>query len=308
MSSRDLEDSWAGSRLQFDALNAFVNASDALAPAGDVSYRSALYSSWVLLTYAATEAGIDGLGKACMNIFGREAPNPGLLPPEIMNEHRMRSLNHLAGLASARQQDAEFAKSLSVLDAAGWHERSRLLALDQNVWPDSVREWMYRIGVAKERVRWMSEPSDEHSDTLESRIRELIFERNLIAHGGRPDNLLSAALMCAWLADARRFVERVGRVLQCHVADLLHLTLERVGDVDPTVTLGNSTVAILELRSTVAVGDHLLLTGSDAETKSCLVVSLQNHGQELVSAVSGLTSVAITVDRRVQAAELCLPV
>lgn len=154
----------------------------------------------------------------------------------------------------------------------------------------------------------MLESADEQSETIESRIRQLISERNRLAHGGQPDNLLSAALMCSWLDEAGRFVERVARVLQCHIADLLDLNLDPIGMVDPVVSLGRTTVAIAELRANVSIGDHLFLRGVKGGTKSCVVVSLQRQDEELTSAPTGLTAVAVTVDKRINSGHLCLPI
>lgn len=308
MLSGELESAWVDSRKRFGTLEAFINTSDELAPKSNVEFRGALYSSWVLLTYAAMEAGINSLGSACLRIIGRVAPTPADLPADLLGEHRLRSINYLAGLANAKRQNADFAATLSSLDTIGWHERSRLMTIDGNVWPDSVREWMGRIGVDSPELKWLTDPSERDSETLESRIRQLISERNQLAHGGRPDNLLRASLMCEWLGDARLFVRRSGQVMQRQLANLLDLPLNLLGEVDTAVSLGNSTVGIAKLWGAVAVGDHLLLREVGVGIKSCNVVSLQRNHQDLSAAAPGSTQVAVTVDRRVRGGELFLAI
>lgn len=308
MNLGELESSRLESRGRFDALANFVRLSDSISPQGDVDYRGAIYSSWVLLAYAATEAGIVGLGRAVLRLLGRISPMPNMLPASILGEHRIRSLKHLARLVEDETQQAEFAAAFRGFDAQGWHERSRLMHVDHNVWPDTVRELLGRLHVPSGSLSWMNEAETGGSETLSSRVAELIRERNALAHGGRPDNLLSSELMCQRVGDALRYVEQAAITLQCHLSDLLTLAPVGIGQVDHALQLGTHTVPVVRLDFAISVGDHLLIGGISTGTKSCIVQSLQCDGQALTRAPAGAERVSITVSREIHGGTLCLPI
>ena len=174
-----------------------------------------------------------------------------------------------------------------------WSTHSKLLKLDRNVWPDVIREWLYRLGVKEVDLKWMSEPVPGKTETYESRMAALVRERNPIAHGQAASSILSETLMKEWAEDCCRFMERCAMTLSLRLAQDHAMRLERLGVRDPAVSLGNSTMAITELNYPVSKGDHLILSSHGARKKVVRVDSIMSDGKSYDHLPTGQQRVAL---------------
>ncbi|WIY02810.1 MAE_28990/MAE_18760 family HEPN-like nuclease [Amycolatopsis mongoliensis] len=306
MGDRYIEEAWRASAERFDQLKLYVNASFETIPRGDVDYRVNLYSSWILLAYAATEAAFTKLGNASLQTLKVAAGVPGDLPPQLMAAHQKRTLAYLSAQATSERKDSNFQDAISHLDSVRWAEFSRLTAIDRNVWSDVIREWCDRLMVAEAKISWMKAPFGDSSESAASRLDKLVSERNSIAHGEVPENLLGADLMCGWIDDARSFFERCICAMQAHFVERFGtFDCRHLGEVDEKVTLGPSTVAIKKLDVAVSVGDHVCLVPvGDGAPRVGSIISIQSEGVSLQAVEIGRERVAIGLSRQVRANSL----
>lgn len=301
----ELEPAWLDSCERYDQLKEFVTSSASSIPRGDARYRANLYSSWILLTYAATEAALQEQGRACLRVIGSLIDTPADLPPLLMKKHHQRTLEHLSGLASADDQDDDFMDAISSINSHGWTRFTRLTSIDRNVWPNVVKEWLRRLDVDESRLKWMEEPFIDDSETASSRLKTLVSERNSIAHGLVPDNFVDAEIMCKWIDDSRAFVKQVVATLQAHLVTMLKISLDHLGEIDKSVSLGNSTVAFLRLSFEMRDGAHVSLVAPDGGCHIATVRSMQSNDVSLSYAPAGQERIAVTLSREIRESIPC---
>ncbi len=299
MFEQHLELAWRSARVRFSTLADFVGQSAKTVPPGDVEYRNNLFASWVLLLYAATESAIANQGRACVRLLGSAFTVPTQLPEPALKHHRLLTLSHLA--EQAKDPAPDFPRALSALEGEDWAEHTRLLHLPGNVWPDVVTGWLGRLGIFGAEVRWMQQPRpDGDSETIASRVGALVAERNAIAHGEGPTQLLSRELAIAWLDDARFFVRAVVTTLQQHLVNVLDLDLPGLGQRDLNVRLGAQTIALLEMHHDLHVDSHVVVVTGAGQVRVARVRSIYQGGVAVDSVVAGAAHVAVNVSRDVR--------
>lgn len=296
---------------RFSSFAAFISDSQASAPEGNLDYATELYSGWVLLAYAAHESALVGLGRAAMTVLARCAGTPDALPSALRDWHLRRTIafaNELSGVSAPRRLTGEVTAEDVVRKAytSAWADVSILMRLDKNAWPNNVREWLGRLGVTAEQLRWMREVYGAGSDTLESRVAELVQERNDLAHGLRPSSVRSADAMQDWVSAVMEFTRRTTEVLQVALAESLSPTLETIGE-RADKSLGSNTAALVVVAQPLQVGGHLLCRGADGRVCQARIISMQCGGESLQEASPGAERIAITLNRSVEGIELFAP-
>lgn len=298
-----VHDAWLEAKGRFDHLAAFIADSRSDATTRDADHLRELYSSWVLLTYAAHESSIAGLGNAVMKVLANLAARPARLPPELRLLHAERTLivaNEARGTTSARRNPGLDLETLLVKAySASWSSNSVLMRLDRNAWPDVVREWLRRLTSDEGNFEWMRTPAPSSTETLESVVSGLVRERNDIAHGVRPANLRTDADMIDLVRDVEEFARHVFMMVELALFRHFPRRLpSKVGIVDPLVSLGAHTVAFSRLAIALAVGDHVVLRRGD-NVRCARVSSLQSGGAALNAAAPGAEKVAVTLSKEV---------
>lgn len=293
-----------GMLKRFSDVSHFIATSDAAKPAGDLDYSSTLYSSWVLLTYAAYEGSIADLGESALGVLQQFSDTPDDLPDLVRTAYSKRVVETIVTTSRRTSSHTKVSAEEVVRSAfsSGWAQHSRLLQLDGNAWPDSVCELLGRLGVEDSKLSWLKEPADDSSESWESIVKRLVAERNTLAHGQASDNLQDAAKMSTWLSEIRTFSERIHAVAcAALITHFTQLIPPQLGDLDEeyTPTLGNSTNAFSTLRRAVKVGDFLLDVRPDNTAHVVRVVSLQREGVSVVAAEAGDTRVAVSVSKRI---------
>lgn len=298
MLDQHLEAARLESVRRFAALRSFIVESANRTERGDTSFRVSQYSGWVLLAYAATEAAITSLGKAAMLALSDAASTPDGLPPAVRFEHRARMLRHLSVDAGKNGDTPAFLTALRSLDANDWARYSPLMRVDGNVWPDTIRELLGRIGAD---APWMSHPTLSGTESASSRLGALVEERNQIAHGQLPEDLLSASLMCVWVEDVEHFVRLTFATSQARIAEMfIDLALDSIGVIDDAApAMSAETVPLARVDAELRPGDHVLIVtdGSPRGVKVGQVASLQSDGVVLEEARPGDARVAVTLNR-----------
>jgi hypothetical protein len=250
-----------------------------------------------------------GYGKALMSLVSVAAPTPDDLPEGVRASHLKRTLiyaNELSGsTASRRKGTVDLEQLLRTAYTSDWATTSVLMRLDGNAWPEAVKSWLDRIGVGDDRLQWMKAPQGDGSESLESRVKSLITERNDLAHGVRPVALQSAASMNDWLAAVMEFSRRTYACVQVAYAEGFPAMLASpLGELDPGApALGASTVAIAELKARIDVGGHVLARSADGKVVCAQVLSMQSDGLALEQALPGQQRVAVTLNRAVAGIE-----
>ncbi|WP_273654476.1 MAE_28990/MAE_18760 family HEPN-like nuclease [Cellulomonas fimi] len=292
--------SWLDSRSRYESLKFFVKASDGnrVFPT-DVTYAMHLYSSWVLLAYAATEAAVVDFGRAIIECLGEAAADPSMLPAPVRVEHYTRMLRDLGLRAKDEGADASFSDLLRSVDGESWADTTILMRLERNVWPETIKEWLGRIGLAGEKLRWMSQPIGASAETAASRLTKLVEERNDIAHGALPTQILTADLMCDWIDEIAAIVGEIAASLQRHLAsEYPNLLVAPIGQLDPNPPrLSDETIAMLEVGVTLKSGSALLLRSSEGAVHFVTVKSLQIDGVAMEEVAAKSNRVAVTVSR-----------
>ncbi|GAA5036168.1 HEPN domain-containing protein [Microbacterium fluvii] len=309
---QDVEGAWQDAEARFATFTAFVDESHASAPEGNLDYATELYSGWVLLAYAAHESALTGLGRAAMAVLARNAPTPDALPEVMQEWHLRRTIafaNELSGVNAPRRRAGQVRLEDVVRRAytSDWADVSILMRLDANAWPSNVREWLSRLGVSGDQLRWMKDPHGQSTDTLESRVSELVQERNDLAHGIRPTSVRSADAMREWSDAVLEFSRRVSEAIQVTLATSLKIDLKPIG-VRADEELGSNTAALATVASQICVGGHVLCKGADGRVHHGRIVSIQCDGADLAEVAGGSERVAVTLNRPVEGMVLYAPI
>ena len=276
-----------------------------------VYYTQDLYSSWVLLAYAAHESAISQFGKAALRVLAANAETPDDLPEAIRHSHLKRTLtfaNELVGATIPRDSsrvDPETLVKRAYSDA--WSTDSILMRLDRNAWPVFIREWLDRLGIQGERMQWMREPWPSGSETLESLVARLVQERNDLAHGVRPSAVLAADPMIDWASAVQEFARRTVGCLQTNLAESMGLTLDSIGTVGD-LRFGPHTIPIAELAVAVRVDGHILCRDGAGHLRIGRVISMQHEGDAVENALAGSERLAITLNRSIEGSEFFAPI
>lgn len=305
-----LEAAWREARDRFSTFRTFIESSEANAPRGELDYELELYSAWVLLSYAAHESAITSYGKAVVTLLSTLAATPDNLPTVLQESHLRRTLLYADELTNNRVR-AEGVSAEDLLKQAyttDWATNSVLMRLDRNAWPDNVRELLGRAGVADEDLRWMKEPYGTGTETLESQVRKLVFERNGIAHGNRPVSVSRADSMCEWLDAVREFSRRTVMALQLTLAESFPTAvIAPLGEIDAAATgLSEETQAFSVMLVSLAKGDHVLGRTPDGRMAVARVRSMMSDSRPLDDVSVGQQRVAVTFNRSVAGAEMFL--
>lgn len=299
MEDQYLELSWKEARNRYEGLKGFVAISAQSTPRGDQAYRASLHSSWILLTYAATQAALVNLAKVTLQVIRSVGTTPESLPEDLRKAHFKRTLSFLYAQSASDLEDEGFEDALRSLTTDEWYKYTRLTHIDGNVWPRTIREWMNRMLVEKTRLRWMDSPLGDSSETVASRLNQLVEERNEIAHGEIPENFLAPKVMCAWIGDSCTFVRQSVNTLQAHLADTFDLESQSVGELNESVKLGDTTVGLSRVGVDLSIGDHVRLYSIEKQSRIASVLSIQSKSQQLDTVKAGQTEVAITLNRKI---------
>lgn len=305
-----MEAAWRESVARFQHLRDFVASSSGSAPRGDAAYRVSLYSSWVLLTYAAAEAVIVGQSAACLRVLKVGAPEPKDLPDDLLAQHRRKTIRALLNRvddegAGAGQPD--FGEALRAIDDSNWTMSSRLMHLGRNVSPDAVRAWLNVIGAS---AKWMEKAVDDGTETFDSRLAALVRERNDIAHGRPPSQVKSSEVHLAWIDDTERFFEQVvDAAREALLTRFPSVPLVSIGALDASPpSLSDYTAAIERLDADIEVGAKLCFRDSAGNVRVSPVKSLQTGGVGHQQVAAGTQHVAVTLGTKPQGADLYLVV
>lgn len=307
-----LEIAWASICERFDSLVQFINTSGDGIPEGDLTYARSLYSSWVLLTYASLEGAIDSLGTAVMRVLAEVARTPDHLPEMLKKHHLARTLllaQELEGGTARGRKIPEEITAESLLREAfteEWWANSVLMRLDKNAWSNNAKEWLERVGAKTEELSWMNDPWEAGgSERRSSLIDTLVRERNDLAHGETPDNLVSSDLMIARVEAVRDFLQFSKTSLQISLLSSFEsLQRSALGRIDKGQDLGRSTFAFEELYSMAKVDEVLVLRTSTSTYVPARIKSIQCNGNDLQQVEAGAVRVAITINRDVEGCEI----
>lgn len=270
---------WRRCINRFNEVTHFIDRSaSASGRTGPLSFRTDLYGSWVLLTYAACQFSIDEIGRGCMLFLGKKYRHPSLMPDKVFALHQKMTLDHIRRLMEKGVENPDIKQLTRHVYSGEWSTYSQLLKLEYNVWPNVIREWLQRLGTGDGDLKWMSEPVPGKTETYESRMTDLVEERNPIAHGQSPSSILTESLMKEWVEDCSRFMERCAMTVSMRLARNFAPRLERLGTVDAKVKLSGSTVAIEELNYPISVGDHLVLSSRGVRKRIIRVESIMSDG------------------------------
>lgn len=236
-----------------------------------------------------------------MHFLANQYRTPRSLPEPIRNAHLELTISHIDRLTDPIERSA----ALDRIQSRDWPKGSMLLNIDGNVWPDRIREWMKRIGICEDEYSWMSERFQDRTDTHESRMRELIQERNSLAHGERPDELKQHGVFVDLFTDCQRFVERSFETVEVSLYRHLRKAPQQIGEAAPRNLRPNSqySLAFRVLNNDLEVGQHLIAT-SRGEAKSVRVRSIMSDGRELQHAPSGTERISVTVSKPVSGMQL----
>jgi len=308
-----IERTWQEACVRFGELESFISISNKSAPAGQLSYSRELYSSWILMAYAAHESAIKSYGQAAMKVLARVAPTPDQLPEAMAEAHQKRTLqlaNEIASKNANRgDQRVDLGTHFRTAYTREWAITSVLMRLDRNAWANNIRELLKRVEVEDSAFSWLREPWEHGSETLESRVDALVRERNLIAHGDRPDSLLSEDVMRDWIAEVKEFSRRVKCILQARLATSFAALLdEELGDLDPFgPKMAVETVALILTHRDLAVSDHVLLLHEDGRIAAAYIKSIQSAGTARERVSKGSARIAVTLNTAAAGCRLYAP-
>ncbi|MFB7047843.1 HEPN domain-containing protein [Streptomyces microflavus] len=304
-----LNAAWRRCSDRFDEARLFIDETAGVARNSRSSpLRSGIYGSWVLHSYSCCQFALAEIGRGSMNFLGWKYKYPSSLPNNLFKAHEKAMLDRARWLAdTGNSKQASVRQILTGMYSGDWAEDSLLLAIDRNVWPDNVREWLKRLGVEDGEMAWMSDPaSPATSETYKSRMKELVKERNPIAHGEPPSSLLSAELMKEWLAECRGFMERCAMTVELRLAMDHKPALRRVGVVNRSISLGKNTVPLSRLNHSLRVGDHVLLAAQGDRRKIVRIESIKSKGRDYLELPAGHEAVAIGLSKTHQNCDVFL--
>ncbi len=291
---------------RFGALRSYIVASSQRFDPSGQGFRIHLYTGWVLLCYATVESALRSGLRAALQQIGTQAATPGHLPSDVRRRFQERLIKELLAEIDS-SDDARFFDMVTALSAESWTDHIDALNIDGNVWPDRVQAAARRIGVRQEAFEWYRQSAQDGSETLESRLRALVAERNSLAHGDLPVATLSADLMTAWVRDVANFSRHFFGTLQAHAIDTYpNLAAAPVGTVDKQVEgLSDSTVAFSSIDCTMMVGDHAILVYDDGRPATYRQVkSMQSEGVSLELAGAGSERISVTFSGSVRQGSL----
>lgn len=266
------------------------------------------------MIYAAHESAISEFGKAVLKCMSDSVEIPNELPEAIEELHINSTLALASMLQNGKRLPLDLTGDLDLLtlfrraNSSEWANYSILMRIDGNAWPDKISEWLRRIDA---NDSWMNHPWDDGSETLNSKIRSLLDERNRVAHGERPVNLQSLVVMEDWVEAFEHFSKCVKTEIQVAISRMFPslLTLD-IGEVDLQVTnLGESTVPFLATHHDLEVGvDILAKNRSNGSLFLTKIKSMQSSGLNQVAVLSGSSKIAVSFNRPVSDCDLFLPV
>ncbi|MER7766011.1 HEPN domain-containing protein [Kitasatospora sp. NPDC096140] len=303
-----LNSAWRRCSERFDEVNLFIDASSGLArTAAAPSFRSDLYGSWVLMAYAACQFSLVEIGRGTMAFLGQKYKHPASMPGNVLRAHEKMTLDGIRRLVEGdAKSQALVRQTLKDIYSSNWSTTSKLLKMDRNVWPNNVKEWLKRLGVEDSEMSWMKDTTPGTSETYESRMAELVEERNPIAHGQSPSQLLTAQLMKDWLGECREFMERCAMTVEWRLAIDHKPRLRTAGSVDKALVLGNKTVPIVQLSLPLRVGDHVLLASAGQRKKVARVEALYSNMASYQELPAGHQAVAVGLSKTHQACGIFL--
>jgi len=288
---------WSRCTRRFDEVEAYIETSWSVAPRSNLQYRADLYGTWVLMTYAACQYSLEEIGRACLDFLGSRAGGPRKLTDDVRRAHLRLTINAVRRALDdgSRLTDADL--MLQNIQSSRWAEHSALMAIERNVWPDYVREWLLRLGVEGNSLAWMQQAAPGKTETYYSRMNALVAERNPIAHGVAAGQTLNAQLMQDWLCDCRGFVEKCAMAVGEHLVRTYRPRLRKVGLLNTDLALGARTAALHACLEDLAVGDHLVLKSSQS-VRIARVESMMSHDTHLRSAPRGTAEVAVVLSKK----------
>ncbi|WP_405459542.1 HEPN domain-containing protein [Streptomyces sp. NBC_00101] len=304
-----LNAAWRRCSERFDEVSSFIDASSSATRSySSPSIRSDLYGGWVLLSYASCQFALDEIGKGSMLFLGSRYKDPSRLPDSVLRAHEKLSFESIKRSSeSDRKERFQVRQALKNMYSKDWAAHSPLLNIERNVWPDNVREWLRRLGVEDADLSWMIQPVPGSTETYSSRLKELVSERNPIAHGQAPSQLLSAQMMKGWLSECRDFMEHCSMTVELHLSRAHNPRLRSVGSINRRITLGNRTIPISKVTHALRVGDHVLLASGQERKKIARIDSIKSQGLSHTEVSAGHEAVALGLSKEHQGCGVFLP-
>jgi hypothetical protein len=270
--------------------------------------HQARYSAIVLAMYA----GLEGQVRQTARLCGEHIARGGILSfDQLPLDQRILHVKDSVLIA-----EGVMGREPSLADVDGlrdehpslrpfgpnWWRVSALFLFGRNIWPEALHEKVRALGGKSDLAVSRSESVDQPftSDPLET-LRWLVRERNQIAHGNTPDNLLDPTSLRQLSGDLLDIARAFARELSIAAAGLGSLdSLARVGTIDRM--FGSSTVGLPVIEASITVGQEALVVLQDGSKRIRRVRSIQRHGESLESAAIGDSEVAVSFDRGVQGA------
>ncbi|WP_144837158.1 MAE_28990/MAE_18760 family HEPN-like nuclease [Kocuria rosea] len=308
-----IEGSWRTSSDRFTGLKDFINLSNKAFPSNvgnkNVHY-SELYSSWILLMYAAHEASFVGYSESVMRVFSHLNLEPDKLPENIKSHHISRTLllaNEVKnGISHQNQSDVDLESLIMNASTSNWVNNSALMRLDKNAWPDAIEEILGRISFDGSDTSWMNDTYQGSSNTYKGVIKWLVQERNSLAHGNRPDTFEAFDIILDNVDVIADFSRRSKCFLQValasHFPQLLSAELGDVADMN----IGENIIPFETVHNDISVGDHVLLKQRTGKLATSYVKSIKSGDKKLNIAEAGSTKVAICFNRSVKECSIYL--
>lgn len=297
--SSEINAAWRRSDKRLALAESFIDVTEPI----EKSDLEQVYASRVLLLYAACQYAVQELGDTCTQVLARSHRSPSSLPLRVRQLHIDSSVGKLSPDKSAADWQ-ERVRALSGLTGVQWSQYTKLNILDGNVWPDRIVSYLRSFTEANPDFNWMRDAKNSDGETLQSRLRSLVEERNPIAHGHLAGSVASADLMRAWKSDCTDFLRRVYLSMSAAMFDELPRRTVKVGLRDRNITLGSNTMALKVLTAPLNVGDIVILRARSSEARAAQVLSLMSHGDSLENAPEGGSQVAVQLSKSVGRAEL----
>jgi hypothetical protein len=265
----------------------------------------ARYCAIVLAMYATLEGCVRQTARLCgEHIAGGAIGSFDQLPTAIRVDHIKLSMLIAEGLSRREPSLADLPDVQAehvVLRPFGtnWWRVSGLFLFDRNIWPETLQEKIVKLGgknnLMVERSVHFDQPFT--ADPLAT-LSWLVRERNQIAHGNAPDNLLDPGMLRQLsndLVDVAKSFAREMSILACDLGGVD--AIDEVGTIE--TTFGPSTLGFSMMHSDLSVDDEVWFALDDGSTRVRRVRSMQRHGASIRTATAGLGEVAVSFDRRV---------
>jgi len=254
------------------------------------------YSSIVVALYGSIEEYVERLAEHCIEVLDRSVKRYSLLPLALRKQHERLSIRLADQIAQSNYRGYLSLQSVTenlsgcLADRQSFRMNAEVFALHgANIRLDIVREMFSRISIdhidhaieshhlVKELMTVLGRANSEISFYLD----DLAARRNVVAHGERPQDVISLAMMPEYFRAIRAFgvalfeSALVGMLALVRPAELVDMG-------KPTAVYKAGRVACFESEIPISlkIGDRLLWKGGQDNWKTARVESLQINKSE----------------------------